>query len=201
MPGKKEARPATPVEYAIGVLAARSLPEKKLRERLAGRYTAAEVDAAVERLRELRMLDDAAWAERYTRDRFERLGKGRHRIRNELLTQGVAASVAEASIAAVFRDDAERAKAAAVLQSLRRRLDQKMGSDPISPDTDPRAAKMGSDPIFSNEAAPCGDSRASRFAAHADAHRASESLKNRLFRRMLARGYPATLVRDLLDVS
>jgi hypothetical protein len=29
----------------------------------------------------------------------------------------------------------------------------------------------------------------------------AERLKNRLFRRMLARGYPASLVRDLLDVS
>ena len=38
-------------------------------------------------------------------------------------------------------------------------------------------------------------------AAKQSARRASESLKNRLFRRMLARGYPASLVRDLLDVS
>jgi SOS response regulatory protein OraA/RecX len=29
----------------------------------------------------------------------------------------------------------------------------------------------------------------------------AERLKNRLFRRMLARGFPASVVRDLLEIS
>lgn len=163
MPANGRARPATAIEFAISLVAARSWPEGKLRERLAARYDDDEVEAALARLRELGLANDLAWAERFVRDRFERLGKGRHRIRSELAARGIDAETAEAAMAAVFGSDegalAERERAARVLESLRRTLA-------------PRASETGGD-----------------------------EAKNRLFRRMLARGYPASLVRDLLDVS
>ncbi len=157
------ARPTTAIEFAISLVAARSWPEKKLRERLAARYDEDEVEAALARLRELGLANDIAWAERYARDRFERLGKGRHRIRGELAARGIDPDTAEAALAGVFGSEegarAERERAAAVLESLRRTLTV-------------RGAETG-----------------------------QNAAKNRLFRRMLARGYPASLVRDLLDVS
>ena len=182
MSGKNGARPATAVEFAIAVVASRSTPEKKLRERLTARYDAVEVEAALARLRELRLVDDTAWAERFARDRFERVGKGRHRIRNELLAHGIDAATAEASIALVLGGEVEREKAAAVLETMRSRLSRGV-----------------SGPANTDESPAHGDG--SPAVGAAGARRASESLKNRLFRRMLARGYPACLVRDLLDVS
>lgn len=201
MPNNSVARPRTAIEFAIGVLAARSLPEKKLRERLAPRYDGSQVEGAIERLRELRMVDDAAWAERYVRDRFERLGKGRHRIRNELLARGIAASIADASIASVLGGDVEREKAAAVLATMRARLSR--GTSPVDGTADSEAS---ADPASSGSPEVDADARRTvaapaRFAERTAARRASENLKNRLFRRMLARGYPGALVRDLLDVS
>jgi regulatory protein len=151
----------TAIEFGIGVCAARSLPEKKLREKIATRYTAEETDAAVARLRELRMVDDSAWAERFARDRLERNSKGRHRIRGDLLRRGIDADTADAAIATIVGADAERESAKRVLASLSRRL------------------------------APAED---------ADPAEISRS-RGRLFRRMMARGFPANLVRELLNVS
>jgi SOS response regulatory protein OraA/RecX len=173
----------TATEFAIALCAARSLPEKALRERVAKRYPEDETEEAIARLRELRYVDDAAWAERYARDRFERLGKGRHRIRNELLTKGIAPATADASIAAALGEDAERQKAAAVLDAMR----EKLGRSPATRDDDDSAEPDSS--------ARTAATRARRVPNEA------ERLKNTLFRRMLARGYPASLVRDLLDVS
>jgi regulatory protein len=220
------ARQPTAIEFAIAVVSSRSLPEKKLRERLAPRYDVAEVDAAMARMRELRLVDDAAWAERFARDRFERVGKGRHRIRNELLARGIDAATAEASLAAVLGGDVggdvEREKAAAMLETMRSKLGRGAASRKgarNSPGADGAEDSHGTDGAEDTpgadgaqnshgargsddsppEAAP--STPAGRSAARHSARRASESLKNRLFRRMLARGYPASLVRDLLDVS
>lgn len=158
MPGPDEGRAAREaVEFAIGLVAARSWPEKKLRERMLAKHEAGDVEAALERLRELGLVDDTAWAERFARDRFERGAKGRHRIRAELVARGIDAATIDAALERAIEGEAERERAARVLASLRARLD-------------------------GTETTP-------------------ERLKNRLFRRMIARGYPASLVRDLLDVS
>jgi regulatory protein len=151
----------TAIEFGIGVCAARSLPEKKLREKIAARYDAEQTDAAIARLRELRMVDDSAWAERFARDRLERTSKGRHRIRGELLRRGIDADTADAAIAVVVGADAERESATRVLATLSRRLSPAEGADPA-------------------EVSRC---------------------RGRLFRRMMARGFPAGLVRELLNVS
>lgn len=175
MPAGSESRRATAIEYAIALVAARSLTRSKVRERLLARYDEQEVEAALSRLQELRLVDDAAWAERFVRDRFERGGKGRHRIRSELLARGIDAATAEAALAVALQGEVEREKAAAVLATLRSRLDRGRGA--------PEAAEQA---VHRNE----------RPAPHD-----TEQQRNRLFRRMIARGYPASLVRDLLDVS
>lgn len=163
------------IDYAIALVASRSRPEKNLRDKLLARYEEDEVEATVARMRELGLVDDAAWAERFARDRFERLGKGRHRIRNELLARGIDAATAETALASVLSDESERARAAAALDLMKARLG--------------RSAETSAD-----------ESRAAGQAPEKTVAEA-EKARNRLFRRMLARGYPASLVRDLLDVS
>jgi SOS response regulatory protein OraA/RecX len=179
--GSQTARAAvTAIEFAISLIASRSLPEKKLREKIASRYDADETDKAILRMRELGLADDVAWAERFARDRFERGDKGRNRIRGELMRLGIAKTSIDAALERVVDADAERDKAAAVLERMRSRL-VRVGDD------------LGGSDGQSGQG--CARSRdpAARIAA--------EKAKNRLFRRMLARGYPAALVRDLLDVS
>ncbi|HXC53465.1 MAG TPA: RecX family transcriptional regulator [Candidatus Limnocylindrales bacterium] len=179
-PREKSARAATSaVEYAIALVAARSLPEKRLREKIAQRYDADETENAIVRMRELRLVDDVAWAERFVRDRFERSDKGRHRIRNELVRLGIAAASIDAAIERVVDPDSERDKAARVLERMQ--------------------ARTGRDRHEQDDAGGCGD--VDDATADRSASREAEMAKNRLFRRMLARGYPAGLVRDLLDVS
>jgi regulatory protein len=119
----------TAIEYGIAVVSARPLPEKKAREKIAARFPVEETDAAIARLRELRYVDDAAWAERFVRDRFERARKGRHRIRVDLQRSGIAAETADAAIAAVIGVEDERESARQVLETLTRRLARGEGSD------------------------------------------------------------------------
>jgi len=52
---------------------------------------------------------------------------------------------------------------------------------------------------FGRDAA--SDAETAAVATDGDEVRAAERVKTRLFRRLLARGYPADMVRDLLDVS
>ena len=167
-------RPASAIEYAIALVAARSLPEKKLREKVAARHDPDETERAIARMRELRLVDDAEWAERFVRDRFEHSDKGRHRIRQELARRGIDKPAIDAAIERVLAASDERSKAARVLERMRARLD--------------RGPAAGRDESIDESDA-------------AGASRASSSVKNRLFRRMVARGYPVDLVRDLLAVS
>jgi regulatory protein len=145
------------VEWGLTLLAARSWTEARLRERLATRYGDDEVESALVRLRELGLIDDRAWAERHVAEQLRR-GRGRHRIRAELLRRGVDEATAEAALVAIVDDEVEREGAVTVLAALARHRDEEA----------------------------VGFSRADR---------------SRLFRRMVARGYPASLVRDLLGVS
>lgn len=160
-------RKPTAVEFGIGLLTARSWPEKKLRERMSTRYEAEEVETAIERLRELRMVDDGAWAERFTSDRLARGGKGRHRVLMELQAKGIAPAVAAEAVARAVEGPAEREMAAELVAKMLRRVDR------------------------SNAA----DAGAANVSALAPNVRAS------IFRRLLARGYPASLVRELLSVD
>ncbi|HEY2773909.1 MAG TPA: RecX family transcriptional regulator [Candidatus Binatia bacterium] len=182
MPPAGQAHATSAIEFAIALVAARSRTEKNLHEKIRARYGAEETEAALARLRELGLVDDAAWAERFARDRFERAGQGRHRIRAALVVRGIDAAIADAAIQRAVGADDERLRALRVLDALRARVG---------------AAEAGAK-------AKRGDAQASPGAAGGVStrpRRGADSLKNRLFRRMIARGYPASLVRDLLDVS
>jgi regulatory protein len=76
-----------------------------------------EVEAALERLRRERYLDDASYAERYARSRLAHHGHGRGLIRQGLRRRGVARPHAEAGLESALGEVDERS----VLDSLARR--------------------------------------------------------------------------------
>jgi len=76
-----------------------------------------EIEAALERLRGERYLDDQGFAERFARSRLAHQGLGRARIRQGLRQRGVARADSEAGLAGALREVDERE----VLDDLARR--------------------------------------------------------------------------------
>jgi regulatory protein len=66
---------------------------------------AADVDAAIERLRGAGLLDDASYARQLARSKALGAGQSRRRIAQELARRGVARSVGDEAIAAVFDEE------------------------------------------------------------------------------------------------
>lgn len=67
---------------------------------------AADVDAAIERLRASGLLDDANFARQLTRSKALGAGLSRRRIQQELAKRGVARDVSDEAVAQVFEDEA-----------------------------------------------------------------------------------------------
>jgi regulatory protein len=76
-----------------------------------------EVEAAIDRLRRERYVDDAGFAERFARSRMANQGHGRLRIRQDLRLRGVDRRSVEAGIAGALREVDERS----VVDALARR--------------------------------------------------------------------------------
>jgi regulatory protein len=96
------------LEAAVGLLARRPRSEREVRRRLAQRkFAASLVDETVDRLRELKLIDDAAFARFWAEARDRTSPRGRRLVRQELRTQGVAAEVATDATAEL--SDAEAA--------------------------------------------------------------------------------------------
>lgn len=78
----------------------------------------ADVERAIARLQEQGFLDDAAFAQSYTRAKVLGANKSRRRVQQELAQKGVARDVSEAAISAVFEaegiDQREVVEAAAL---------------------------------------------------------------------------------------
>ena len=73
-----------------------------------------EVEAAIARLRQERLLDDASFAGRFARSRIAHHGLGRHRVRQALRERGVARSTAEAGLSEALTEVSEGATLDAV---------------------------------------------------------------------------------------
>ncbi len=118
MPRRAVAPPPSAYQRALRRLARRDHSVAELRRALLERgHDAAEVEAALERLRGERYLDDAGFAERFARSRLAHQGLGRLRIRQGLRQRGVDRGTTEAGIAGALRDVDERE----VLDGLARR--------------------------------------------------------------------------------
>ena len=105
---------------ALKMLARRELSEAQIRQRLARREHASDdIDAAVERLRSERAIDDRRVAEAIARTQTSIKRRGKLRIRREIEHAGIARDTARRVVDDVFADvDAE----ALLEQSLTKRI-------------------------------------------------------------------------------
>jgi regulatory protein len=102
---------------ALRMLARRELSEAQLRARLVEReHDRAEVDAALERLRDTGAVDDARVAQAYARTALKVKRRGRLRIQRELHEMGISREIVTEALASVFADVDERTLAAQALQ-------------------------------------------------------------------------------------
>ena len=105
-------------QRAITRLARRDHSESELRRALLERgHESEEVEAALQRLRSERYLDDRSFSERFARSRLAGSGLGRLRVRQGLRQRGVEKGTAEAGLRAALRDVPE----AGVLEAVARR--------------------------------------------------------------------------------
>lgn len=112
---RKSAKPRAPLaepalyDYAVKALGRRMRTEAELRRLMAARVEPgdrgeAAIAAVLSRLREYRYLDDAAYAETYTRLRHENEKLGARRIRQKLAEKGVAPALIADAVEARYED-------------------------------------------------------------------------------------------------
>ncbi len=94
-------------DRALRMLAARGRSVRELRRRLlAAREPEAHVDAALERLQGMGLLDDAEYARQLARSQMVGRGYASRRLQQELARRGVARDVADRAIDTVLTEDA-----------------------------------------------------------------------------------------------
>ena len=87
---------------ALNLISYRQRTESELRRRLAEKAESDVVDAAVERLKEQGLIDDAKYATEWSDSRARRSPRSSRMIVRELVNKGVAPSLAEASVRSVW---------------------------------------------------------------------------------------------------
>lgn len=108
-------RPGATVDQAkdacLNLLAVRARSRAELEKRLGEKGFRLEVSAAaLDRLAEVGLIDDTAFAEQWVHERHTYSGRGKKALQRELRDKGVAPGAAENALAAVS-DEAERARA------------------------------------------------------------------------------------------
>lgn len=94
-------------DRALGMLAARGRSSRDLRIRLVRAGVApAHAEAAVARLQEAGLLDDAAYARQVARSRVNARGDSRRRVSQALAKAGVSRDTADGAVAEVFEEEA-----------------------------------------------------------------------------------------------
>jgi regulatory protein len=89
----------------LRMLGRRELSEQQVRQRLARRgYERDEIDAAVERLRQERAIDDTRVAEAMARTETSIKRRGRLRVRRQIERAGISPETARAALDGVFAD-------------------------------------------------------------------------------------------------
>ncbi|GJG88419.1 hypothetical protein tb265_36000 [Gemmatimonadetes bacterium T265] len=109
-------------DRALGMLAACARSARDLRQRLVRvGASPAHADAAIARLRESGVLDDASYARQVVRGRVATRGDSRRRVSQVLAQAGVARTTADEAVADVFEEEAVD-EVALVEQAARKRL-------------------------------------------------------------------------------
>ncbi len=103
------------------MLSRRELSETQIRRRLATKgFGPDDVESAVARLKEERAIDDARVAGAIARTQTSVKGRGKLRVRQELMRAGISSSVAKEALADAFDDlDADALLEAAIRKRLR----------------------------------------------------------------------------------
>ncbi len=95
-------------EYAVQALGRRAFSTEELRTKLRTRAAAAaDIDAAIARLKDIGYLDDQRFAESFAANRADNDGFGRMRVLSDLRGRRVSAKLAETAVAQVFEDRTE----------------------------------------------------------------------------------------------
>ena len=93
-------------DRALNMLAARARSAAELRRLLIRKgEPASQVDVAIDRLRTIGFLDDAAFARQFTRSKAVGGGLSRRRVQQELSKRGVARDVSDDAIEEVFTEE------------------------------------------------------------------------------------------------
>ncbi|MBF6296716.1 recombination regulator RecX [Nocardia amamiensis] len=107
-------------EVCLRLLAVRARSRAELARRLAARGYAPEVsERALDRLTEVGLVDDAAFAEQWVHSRHTFSGKGKQALAQELRRKGVAQSDAVSALAGITADDEESRAADLVRRKMR----------------------------------------------------------------------------------
>ncbi|WP_084501668.1 recombination regulator RecX [Nocardia xishanensis] len=106
-------------EACLRLLAVRARSRAELAQRLAAKgFTAEVTDRALDRLAEVGLVDDAAFAEQWVHSRHAFSGKGKQALAQELRRKGVAPADAAPALEAISSDD-EQSRA---IELVRRKL-------------------------------------------------------------------------------
>ncbi len=117
---RAEAGRADAMATSLRLLSYRPRSEAELRQRLARRGTPpALVDSTIERLRELGLVDDAAFAQAWVDSRDRASPRGRRLLRRELLAKGVDSDTSRELLESVDEPDAALRAASRRAASLR----------------------------------------------------------------------------------
>ncbi|WP_425296573.1 recombination regulator RecX [Nocardia abscessus] len=115
-------------EACLRLLAVRARSRAELAQRLAAKGYSAEVsEQALDRLTDVGLIDDAAFAEQWVHSRHTFSGKGKQALAQELRRKGVTQSDAASALDAITADDEEERAGELVrrkLRSLPRDLDR-----------------------------------------------------------------------------
>ena len=118
-------------EYALRLLTARSYTARSLRRKLAQKGIEPEAaEAVMTRLESSGLINDAKYAEQYTRSKILTSGASKRRVVQDLRRKGIAQPIADAAIASVFAEE-EVDPAAMAEKAARKKVAQMGDLDPI----------------------------------------------------------------------
>ncbi|WP_238846743.1 recombination regulator RecX [Nocardia arthritidis] len=116
-------------EACLRLLAVRARSRAELAQRLSAKGFQPEViEAALDRMAEVGLVDDAAFAEQWVHSRHTFSGKGKQALARELRIKGVAPADADAALAAITTDD-ESARATELVRRKLRTLPRDLDRD------------------------------------------------------------------------
>lgn len=133
-------------DVCLRLLTDRARSRAELADKLAAKGFAADVaERALNRLAEVGLIDDAAFAEQWVHSRHTFSGKGKKVLAEELRRKGVAPEIAAPALAAITGDD-ERARAAELVRQKLRTLPRDLDRDKATRRLVSMLARRGYDP-------------------------------------------------------